>query len=315
MSNNRRVLIVTCPVDSSARLVMQELDRRGVEYSRCNPGDFPQNLRLKATLDDQWTGHLECNGELINLSEVGCIYYRRPTKFEFIAGMSNPEKSFATSEARMGFGGVLSSMDKWINHPAANAHAGIKPVHLAVARKCAMTVPPTLITNDPDAAQQFVREHGKVVYKTLSTPSFSDEGKHKITFSTVVREEDLDSSVSLTAHLFQKWVEKKFEVRLSVVDGNFFAARIDAYSPEAAVDWRSDYGSLSYSVVEVPSEVRVQVSRMLELLSLRFATMDFIISPSGEWNFIDLNPNGQWGWIESHTRMLISSALADALTV
>ncbi|MFE5946918.1 ATP-grasp ribosomal peptide maturase [Streptomyces sp. NPDC056480] len=314
ISSNSRVLILTCPADSSATLVTQELDRRGVGYSRCNPGDFPQSLRLRATLDDQWVGFLEGDGEVIDLSAVGCVYYRRPTKFEFASSMSNPEKSFANSEARMGFGGVLSSMTKWVNHPAANAHAQIKPVHLAVARTCELTVPPTLVTNDPVAAQQFARKHGKIIYKTLSTPSFSDEGKLKVTFSTVADEADLDNSVSLTAHLFQKWVDKEFEVRLTVVDEDFFAARIDASSAESAIDWRSDYESLSYSVVEVPSKIRSRVGRMMGMLSLRFATMDFIVSPSGEWNFVDLNPNGQWGWIEKRTQMPISSALADALT-
>jgi len=42
-------------------------------------------------------------------------------------------------------------------------------------------------------------------------------------------------------HLFQQWVPKEHEVRLTVVDGRFFAACINAASGAARVDWRSDY--------------------------------------------------------------------------
>lgn len=60
-------------------------------------------------------------------------------------------------------------------------------------------------------------------------------------------------------HIFQEWVLKQYEVRLTVVDGHFFAARIDAESEAAYVDWRSDYHSISYSVIETPDFLRSHV--------------------------------------------------------
>lgn len=60
-------------------------------------------------------------------------------------------------------------------------------------------------------------------------------------------------------HLFQEWVPKDYEVRLTVVDGEFFAARIDSESDAAHVDWRSDYDNVSYQVIETPGVVRSRV--------------------------------------------------------
>ena len=63
--------------------------------------------------------------------------------------------------------------------------------------------------------------------------------------STVTADQCHDSNIARTMHLFQEWVRKDYDVRLTVIDGEFFAARIDTASDAAYVDWRSDYRSLS----------------------------------------------------------------------
>lgn len=100
---------------------------------------------------------------------------------------------------------------------------------------------------------------------------------------------------------------------MTVVDGRFFAARIDAASEAARVDWRSDYHSISYTTIETPDLVRSCVSALLDSLKLRFAALDFIVDPDGQWWFLECNPNGQWAWIEDETGMPIAAAIADAL--
>jgi len=110
-------------------------------------------------------------------------------------------------------------------------------------------------------------------------------------------------------------VNKQYEVRLTVVDERFFAARIDAGSDAARIDWRRDYDSLSYEVIsELPADVCAGVRRLMRSFGLRFAAMDFIVDPAGTRHFLDLNPNGQWAWIEDATGLPITAALADALT-
>lgn len=100
---------------------------------------------------------------------------------------------------------------------------------------------------------------------------------------------------------------------MTVVDGQCFAARIDAGSERARIDWRADYDSLSYTPIFTPAPIRTAVRRLLSLLRLRFAAIDFIVTPADEWVFIgDVNPNGQWAWIDELTPS-IASAIADAL--
>ncbi|MGH3623843.1 MAG: hypothetical protein ACRDQ5_18970 [Sciscionella sp.] len=45
---------------------------------------------------------------------------------------------------------------------------------------------------------------------------------------------------------------KEFEVRLTVVGQTFLAARIDAHSARARIDWRTDLPALDYRVIDTP---------------------------------------------------------------
>jgi glutathione synthase/RimK-type ligase-like ATP-grasp enzyme len=205
-------------------------------------------------------------------------------------------------------------MQPWLNHPHRLGYAEYKPVQLHTAARCGLRVPRTFVGNDPAAARSFVADVGEAVYKPFGGGGIRDtDGAHQL-FSTLVTPEQAGSlSVAQTMHLFQEWVPKDYEVRLTVVDDQFFAARIDAGSEEGYLDWRADYQRLTYSTVETPEPVRTQVSALLNTLGLRFGALDFAVTPDNQWHFLELNPNGQWAWIEEETGMPIAATLADAL--
>jgi len=308
------VLIVTQPFDVTADYVVAELHQRGVPVFRCNPGDFPRRLTLAAHLDEGWTGSLHLPDRHISLDEIGCAWYRRPTTFEFPDELSAEERRWATAEARLGLGGVMAALPRWLNHPCDIARAEYKPVQLQAARAVGLTVPDTLITNNSQEARRFAKERGQVVYKPLSAAGVYEDGQYRLVYANRLAADDITDTVSATAHLFQAWVDKAYEVRLTVIDDELFAVRIDGQSAAAAIDWRADYDNLRYSVISVPGWVRHRVLDLLDVLMLRFAALDFIVTPDGGWVFLEANPNGQWAWLQDATGLPMATAIADALT-
>lgn len=314
MSGERVTLVLTHPFDPTADHVVTELNRRDAPVFRCDPGEFPKRLTLTATLEAGWIGELHLPERAVRLEDIGCVYYRRPTSFEMPDGMSDEVRRFASREARMGLGGVLASLPRWLNHPGDIASAEFKPVQLAVARDCGLAVPSTIVTNDPGEAAAFIRRVDRAVYKPFTQGAVVEDESTRVVFTTPVTPVDLDSSVALTAHLLQAWVEKQYELRLTVVDDSYFVVRIDPNSDAAAIDWRRDYDNLSYSVLlDLPTNLTASVAALMRRLRLRFAAIDFIVDAEGVHHFIDLNPNGQWAWIEEATGAPIASAIADAL--
>ena len=260
----RVVLVMTDIIDPTADRVVAELDRRGAPVFRCNPGDFPQLLTLAAHIDQSATDGLlrlhDREGNRLRevlLGDVGCGYYRRPTAFRIPDDMPESWQWWAAREARQGFGGVIATLPRWINHPTAIARAEYKPVQLTEAAACGMRIPRTLVTNDPREAKEFAETVGPTVHKRLSSAIGPDDPLTRLVDPSEIE-------IGNTAHLFQEWVPKAYEVRLTVVDDAFFAVRIDPTSPHVDVDWRADYDALHHTVIETPPAIRTAVAALMK---------------------------------------------------
>ncbi|MEU3600518.1 hypothetical protein ABZ714_17640 [Streptomyces sp. NPDC006798] len=154
-----------------------------------------------------------------------------------------------------------------------------------------------------------------LICKPVASPVLIEEDRLKTVYTRRLAVEDLADlrGIDTTAHLFQAWIPKAHEVRLTVVGTRQFAAEIHAGSADAHTDWRSDYASLTYQVGEVPDDIARGVERYMAALELRFVAFDFIVSPAGAWTFLEANPCGQWDWIQHHTGHPIAEAIADEL--
>lgn len=199
-----------------------------------------------------------------------------------------------------------ATLPRWINHPTAIARAEYKPVQLTEAAACGMRIPRTLVTNDPREAKEFAETVGPTVHKRLSSAIGPGDPLTRLVDPSEIE-------IGNTAHLFQEWVPKAYEVRLTVVDDAFFAVRIDPTSPHVDVDWRADYDALHHTVIETPPAIRTAVAALMKRLGLRFAALDFAVTAAGDWIFFEINPNGQWAWLEDATGLPVASAIADAL--
>lgn len=67
-SDGEAVLVLTNRLDSTADLVVEHLNDRGVPVFRCDTAEFPTELTLAATLEDQWAGVLDNGYRTLDLS-------------------------------------------------------------------------------------------------------------------------------------------------------------------------------------------------------------------------------------------------------
>ncbi|MFF3258716.1 ATP-grasp ribosomal peptide maturase [Streptomyces sp. NPDC002932] len=313
-TETRPVLVATEADDVTADMVIAELNLRGVPVVRFNPADIGAGLTVSArfgTCPAPMVGHVRTTSRTTDLTQVRSIYWRRPVWPAF-AHLEDNDARFASAQVRYGLGGTLYAVDGplWVNHPLRNNAADYKPAQLAAAQRLGLRVPPTLVTNDPDAARAFVADHGRVIFKTLRWTPYERDGVPVTGWAEPVTADEIDESVCVTPHLFQARVDKTADVRVLVVGRCVFAVRIDS----GLLDWRRDYSALSYTVVDLPDPVSKALQACLDYFGLVSGSFDLAVDRTGGLWWLELNPNGQWGWLEESTGLGMSAAFADLLT-
>jgi glutathione synthase/RimK-type ligase-like ATP-grasp enzyme len=302
--------------------VLEALSARGVSALRLDTdlhGD--RSLAQLETRAGKIHSILRVGAEEIDGDEISAILYRHVHLHE-AAHLQAPEaRDLARSELRATLEGALLAIDcHWLNHPEANRGARSKPRQLALAARLGFELPETAITDDPQRIRDlYERWGGEMVAKLVGGQVIPADGKGEYAvFTTLVTAEDLLSEEALSAcpAIYQRRVEKAFDVRVTVVGKRLFACRIDSQETlEGTVDWRrAGVASTSIVTFELDRETAERCLGLTRALGLESAGLDFVVTPAGEMVFLEVNAQGQWLWVQQATGMPIAEAFAERLT-
>ncbi|NEO02062.1 MAG: MvdC family ATP-grasp ribosomal peptide maturase, partial [Moorea sp. SIO3I7] len=163
----------------------------------------------------------------------------------------------------------------------------------------------------------FGEVEGKMVAKLLTPLSYGMEASSFFLYTSVVKEEDLQEAEMLrySPMVFQEEIPKQRELRIAFVAGNLYVGALDAYRYSATtMDWRSAKPEdCPWEPDQLPSEVAHGLNALMARLGLTYGAIDMIVTPDGEYVFLEVNPTGEWGMLERDLGYPISDAIADAL--
>jgi glutathione synthase/RimK-type ligase-like ATP-grasp enzyme len=204
-----------------------------------------------------------------------------------------------------------------MNAPAATARAEHKLLQLRYAQQLGFTVPPTLATNCPNAARRVVGPAAAIA-KTVVGGKLTIDGTDHAVFTSAITAEDLNADDEILACpvIFQSRIDTEFDLRVTVVGNQVFAARISLRNrTQHDLDWRrADPTRLIYERHVLPPELESKCTKLVAAMGLTYGALDFVVTPAGDHIFLELNPAGQWGWIEQVLGFPITNAILDRLT-
>jgi glutathione synthase/RimK-type ligase-like ATP-grasp enzyme len=212
---------------------------------------------------------------------------------------------------------LIYAQANWVNPREVDRRVRHKPNQLGMAQACGLHIPPTLISNDPQRVQEFVAAQTgrQAVFKPLSW--FSERPDRQL-FTNVVDIETIRANpdaIRRAPGIFQAVIPKVYELRITVVQRSIFAVRIDSQArPETRIDWRRNQLELRYDAfTSLPPRLSEALLDFHARNRLVFGAYDFIVTPDGDFVFLEVNPVGQWLWLEDATGVQISAAVAQAL--
>ncbi len=316
------VLILTEETDEHTNMIVPRLVERGVRPLRLHTADIPLTATMDTTLyNGRWEGYLECSSGRVGLDEIRSAWFRRPGNPDLSQSLLPPEaREFALGETRAACRGLWRSLNCfWISHPSRVEEASYKVEQLQAAAQLGFTVPRTIVTNNPNALLAFYEEcKGNIVYKTLWRPTVEYQHVASAIYTTPLSLHHLEraDTVRYSVCLFQEYVPKDFELRITVIGHRVFAVEI--HSQASAVtqhDWRHyDFANTPHYIHDLLPNISDLCRRLvIEYYGLAFGAIDMVVTPRGDYVFLELNPNGQWAWLELLTGIPLADALADLL--
>lgn len=319
---NRQILILSSPEDAHARDVAIHLEKfaASVQFFKYDQFivDYGFDFRVSSANCAARLKSAE-SGAVIDLPSVDSIWHRRPGLFKAPSFIEPWIAQLVEAEMRTALTSMFGALDcRWVNRIEADTRCMQKIQQLRVAQRLGLQVPKTIITNDKSYVLQFYEElKGKVIYKLLSETSqrFIPSFETPPGIATMpLRASDIEflDQVKLAPHLFQEHIEKKFDVRVTVIGKKVFATLIHSQSGAGSVDWRNDY-SVEMEAFELPAEIEQKCQAVVREYGLNYGAIDLCITNKGEFVFFEVNCAGQYLWAEERTKQPMSLELAKLL--
>ncbi|HEX2571380.1 MAG TPA: hypothetical protein VH877_17610 [Polyangia bacterium] len=296
------ILIITIPGDVHAHAAIWALGRLGRVCRRWFPSDLAGDPALLRLSDPGFGVHLSGPDGPIDGRSVDTVWLRRFRVPEIPESLPEGDRVIAKRESESFLRGLNFALGNegdvfWANTPAAQRVASLKTPQLVAAQQVGLKVPRTLMTNDMDEVRAFFRAaHGRIIYKGFLPAVWEADSSQYVLQTVLVDEhmlEDTDS-LRLSPGIFQEFIPKKYELRVTVFGQTIVAAQI---TDQDEVDWRTTH-KMKLTPYTLPAAVADKVLALMKRLGLAMGTIDMIVNAEGEYVFLEVNEQGQFLWVE-----------------
>lgn len=295
--------ILTNPSDDHAPPVRWALESVGVrvlwwDWSRF-PAEIEQSTQIPSdpgTAHTVWLGSESCQEPLTS------FWYRRQAPVSPYPDTHPADEDYVRRQATEYVRGELLSLPvvQWVNHPGAARAAESKIAQLLAARDEGFVIPETLMTNDPARLAEFRERLGcDVILKMFWPMTWRDtDGKDYFTeTSRIARGEAIDPhGVRLCPGIFQRLIDKDYELRVTIFGKEATALALYSQSYEKTLDWRVDQslGKVPAKIVHLPAEIEAKCRAIMQRLGIAFGAFDIVVGTDGRYYFIEVNQSGQF---------------------
>jgi hypothetical protein len=322
--NKKKVLIITHSQDNaSVDAVITCIRAAGAEAIRFDSDRYPMEYMISTFYqDNRWSVFLDTGHAVHDLEKVTAVWFRR--SYHLGKGLDTMlEKEFITpamGELQRTFFGMLESLPCFkMERYSTYRRLDSKEEQLRKAVKHGLRVPPTCISNDPGFVKNFVEQLEEPVITKMQTSFAIHRGQEEhVVFTNEVSEQHLQELDDLRycPMTFQQKIEKKLELRITIVGRELFAFSIDSKKNEQAqIDWRKEGRTLlnDWKPYELPPMVQAKLLAFMDDYQLNYGAIDMILTPGNELYFLEINAAGEYFWLDELCNNAISQQIAALL--
>ena len=299
----KKILIVTSSVDYTVDYIINKYKDKCTFY-RLNVDNFD---KYEFNIDFQNGFNIKNEYWYANELEINAIYYRKP----LLPNLNDFEYGYIkmiSKDIISIINGFVDAFDRNVlSKPSNLRKAENKIYQIRIAREVGFNFPETSIGTNKVKMNELIRK--SAVIKPLTTGKVINGSLCDIIQTSTINEY-IEEDISLTPLYIQNYIEKDYELRITIVNNKVFPVKIVSYNN---VDWRVNQEKNKYILESIPKEIEMKCFKMLNLMNLKFGAFDFIVDKTGKYIFLEVNPNGQWLWLEEILNLKISDEILSFL--
>lgn len=314
---SKTVLLVTASYDQAAELVTNKMDEIGVSCFRLNTDEFPGKVSID--FDPRLDVTFKTDDLTVKGQDIQSVWYRRNVAPNLPEETDSYHQEFCARETQAFLTGAITSLqtNRWISEPAKIWQAERKLYQLSIAHRLGFRIPPTLVTNNENSVISFA-QHRQVIAKAVSSGYIDSPDGYQSVFTTSLTSEDMLhlEGLSLSPVTFQEQINKKSDIRVTIVGQEIFTAEILSQEhPSSQADWRATTNPLiAHRHHQLPDEVAQLCKKLVTQLGLKFGAIDLALTNNEDYIFFEINPNGEWLWLEDQLKFPIAERIVTWLT-
>jgi len=305
------VLIMTEPDDIHAVLVNLALEYKGYQSKLFFSADMPsiqKNNLYFAGGENSWSTITDENQNIDwDLNSIESIWWRRPRRPHLPENIHEDDKRFVQKENSIYHDSIpymLNGSAWWVNSIESTYKTRSKITQLKLAQKCGFELPETLVSNSPEDIKSFIKNSSNdaVIYKPFAPHHWADDNGMKLLYTDKISLDDLpsDEMLQVVPGIYQKYVDKKFELRVTCFGSHISAVKIHSQQHiQGQTDWRKIPGhELALTPYRLNQSIQDKIINFMKEIGVVFGCFDFIITPDDDVVFLELNEQGQFLWVE-----------------
>ncbi len=194
-----------------------------------------------------------------------------------------------------------------------------KLVLLEKATRFNLLVPEYIFTGSKANLVAFRNKYPEVITKII-LPGYSYVANNARygSYTELLSKDDMnDLEDDFHATFFQKYIPKKFDVRVFYVDQTFYSiAIISQNNIETKVDFRVYDTELRNRNIafKLPKKLEENLQKMITHLDLNYCSIDFVYGEDKNFYFLEINPIGQFGNVSYFGNYYLEKKIAQLLS-
>lgn len=298
------VLILGSRKDAHATHLHTRLTAAGFQSEFLETTLFPTQVRLSWEPETQ-SGYLTLPSKhRLPFHAIRSIFWRTFNSAKIPKLPQTQDQHLAFNDAMSTLRTFMQGTSiRWVNSWQAYQFHKEKPLQLRQVEQLGVSIPKTLIGNDPIAIREFAYNHAKVIFKPVYGGAYTKplEPEH-------LKPGRLELALRLSPISLQEYIPGT-NLRVYVVGNALYAAEIRS----AAIDFRADQSAPILPMM-IPGSIQQQCHQIARTLGLAWTAIDWRLTPDGQFVFLEANPSPMFIHFERQTQYPITQTLIDLLT-